>query len=279
MRGDPRARKGPAAYRLHVEYDGSRYHGWQRQGEAQSAQGIRTVAGSLERVLHQAGLDPLVLMGSGRTDSGVHALDQVAHLHLPATKAPSPAILLRTLNDGLPSDVVVTRLTSCPPAFHARHDALARSYVYQLCQRRSALAKPFLWWVKRSLDPGVLEEAWRSFQGFHDLSAFADLEPGDEPRCEIRSCELAREGSLLLLRVTASHFLRRQVRRMVGAAVACALGEERLASLRRDLGAPTPAATLRWSARASPASGLFLTHVQYAGEPGPAPLAAVTPVR
>ena len=262
----PRPGTGPrSAFRLVLEYDGSRYMGWQRQGEGQTRAGVRTVAGTLERVLREAGLTVLTLGGSGRTDAGVHALGQVAHLHL-GPGAPSPKELRRLLDEGLPHDVALRELAPCGPAFHARHDARSRSYLYQLSLRRSALAKPYLWWVKGALDLARLEETWRLFEGFHDVSAFADLERED-PRCEVQACELAREGSLVLLRVTASHFLRRQVRRMVGAAVWCGLGRERPARVARDLARPSEAATLFWSDKAAPSAGLFLEHVQYDGAP------------
>lgn len=255
------------AYRLHLEYDGSRYQGWQRQGERQTAAGVKTIAGSLERVLAQEGLRPLTLMGSGRTDAGVHALEQVAHLHLPKGSATHPDRLLRLLNEGLPQDIVVTRVLPCPTTFHARHDALSRTYLYCLSLRRSAFAKPWIWWFKRPLDLAVLETALASFRGLRDVSAFADLDPDDDPRSEIQECRVEVKGGLVLLRITASHFLRRQVRRMVGAAVDCASGEATPADLSRDLARPTKAANLRWSERAAPSAGLFLARVLYPGDP------------
>jgi tRNA pseudouridine38-40 synthase len=275
-------RTGPvgsrAAYRLLLEYEGTRYQGWQRQGDRQSAQGVRTIAGTLERVLHQAGFQVQALVGSGRTDAGVHALGQVSHLHLGGPEAPHPHILQRVLDEGLPSDIAVRSLTACSASFHARHDALERSYLYHISLRRSAFAKPFLWWIKGRLQVAALEEAWSHFQGAHDMTAFADLEPGEDPRCQIRACELVREGSLILLRVTARHFLRRQVRRMVGAAVLCGLGREKPDTIARNLANPSPHATLHWAEQAAPAAGLFLERVRYGNEPedtGPKPLIIV----
>ncbi|HEU4950450.1 MAG TPA: tRNA pseudouridine synthase A [Holophagaceae bacterium] len=267
-----RSGPAPAAYRLRLEYEGSRFHGWQKQGEAQVKAGVRTVMGSLERCLVEAGLQVVALQGSGRTDAGVHALDQAAHLHLAPGKAPSPAQLQRIFDEGLPSDLSVREVKTCSPTFHARHDAEERSYLYQLCRRRSGLAKPFIWWVRKPLDLDRLAAAWQAFEGFHAVTAFADLDRGDEPRCEIRRCEWAAEGSLILLRATASHFKRSQVRRMVGAAVACATGEADPASIARDLAQPSREAALFWSPRAAPAAGLFLERVRYPGEPPVGPL-------
>lgn len=256
-----------SAYRLLLEYDGSRYQGWQRQGEHQSAQGVRTVAGTLERVLHQAGFKVQALVGSGRTDAGVHALGQVAHLHLQEAEAPRPQILQRALDEGLPSDIAIRHISACSPSFHARHDALDRSYLYQIGLRRSAFAKPYLWWVKGRLQAGPLIEAWSLFQGTQDMTAFADLEPEEDPRCQIHACACQREGALILLRVTARHFLRRQVRRMVGAAVLCGLGRERPETIARDLARPSREATLHWAEHAAPAAGLFLERVRYGDDP------------
>ena len=94
----PRAAAGPA-YRLLIEYDGSRFQGWQKQGTKQTAQGVRTVTGTLERVLQEGGIQVAALGGSGRTDAGVHALGQVAHLHLQPGPAPRPKDLQRILDE------------------------------------------------------------------------------------------------------------------------------------------------------------------------------------
>jgi len=265
-------RQGPrTAYRLGVEYDGSRFQGWQKQSERQVSQGVRTVTGTLERVLHEAGHRPLTLGGSGRTDAGVHALGQVAHLHLATTGAPRPGDLQRIFDEGLPSDLAVTSIHPCATTFHARHDALSRTYLYQLSLRRSAFGKSMLWWIKGRMELQRLEEAWSLFAGNHDASAFSDLEPGEDAHVQIKSCDLAKDGSLVMLRLTAGFFLRRQVRRMVGASVACALGEEEPRRVLEDLRDPTEAANLYWGAKAAPASGLFLEAVRYSGDPEPGP--------
>lgn len=259
------------AYRLLIEYDGSRFQGWQRQGYKQTKEGVRTVAGSLEHVIHEAGLRLLYLGGAGRTDAGVHALGQVAHLHLEARNAPRPGELRRILDAALPQDIAIRDLRSCLPRFHARHDAVDRTYLYQISRRRSAFAKPWIWWVKRGLDRDRLAKAWSAFQGDHDVAAFADLDPEEDGRVRIISCETAQAGELLLLRVRATHFYRRLVRRMVGAAVACGLGEEEPLRVLEDLRNPTEAANLYWGAKAAPSSGLFLEAVRYSGDPEPGP--------
>jgi tRNA pseudouridine38-40 synthase len=260
-----------ASFRLLIEYDGSRFQGWQKQGAKQTQEGVRTVAGSLEHILHGAGLRLIHLGGAGRTDAGVHALGQVAHLHLEAKGAPRPGELRRILDAALPQDIAIRDIRSCPPRFHARHDAVDRTYLYQISRRRSAFGKPYIWWVKRNLDLDRLSRAWTAFEGDQDVAAFADLDTEEDGRVRILRCEVAEAGSLILLRVRATHFYRRLARRMVGAAVACALGEEEPRRLLEDLRNPTEAANLSWGAKAAPASGLFLEAVRYSGDPEPGP--------
>lgn len=260
-----------ASFRLLIEYDGSRFQGWQKQGAKQSREGVRTVAGSIEHVLLEAGLSLVNLGGAGRTDAGVHALGQVAHLHLEAKGAPRPGELRRILDSALPQDIAIRDIRSCPPRFHARHDAVDRTYLYQISHRRSAFGKPWIWWVKRGLDPDRLALVWMAFEGKQDVSAFADLDTEEDGRTHIIRCEVSEAGPLSLLRVRATHFYRRLVRRMVGAAVACALGDEEPRRVIEDLRNPTEAANLYWGAKAAPASGLFLESVRYSGDPEPGP--------
>ena len=178
----------------------------------------------------------------------------------------------RILDGALPQDIAIRDVSSCPPRFHARHDALDRTYLYQISRRRSAFGKPWIWWVKRNLDLDRLSLAWRVFEGDQDVSAFADLDTEEDGRVRIFQCDLEEAGALILLRVRATHFFRRQVRRMVGAAVACALGEEEPRRVQEDLRNPTEAANLFWGAKASPASGLFLAAVRYPGDADLGPL-------
>ena len=135
-------------FKLTLEYAGTRYSGWQKQTNA------RTVQGELERAI-VAGLGDVLVdsQGSGRTDAGVHALAQVAHVDL--VRAPAPELLRRRINDELPADVHVLDAAPVSRKFHARHSAVRRSYVYQMSRRRSAFAKPYVWWVKDPLDLGA----------------------------------------------------------------------------------------------------------------------------
>src|SRR4029077_1210765 len=124
---------------------GTRYSGWQIQ------QNARTVQGELHRAIRDAiGPGRFDVAGSGRTDAGVHALRQVAHLDLTTTMP--PLTLVTRINDALPHDINVLGAERVQPRFHARHSAVARSYLYQITRRRTAFGKPFVWWVRDALD-------------------------------------------------------------------------------------------------------------------------------
>jgi tRNA pseudouridine38-40 synthase len=145
-------------FKLLIEYAGTRYSGWQIQKNA------RTVQGEIDRAVREAsGRKDFELYGSGRTDAGVHALAQVAHLELYTTL--SPELLRRKINDELPADIHVRQVAAAPHRFHARHDAVARTYLYQVSRRRTAFAKPYVWWVREPLDPGRMREAAGLFVG------------------------------------------------------------------------------------------------------------------
>ena len=260
-----------ATYRLTIEYEGTRYHGWQEQKNA------RTVSGELKSVIRA--IAPFVdLGGAGRTDAGVHALAQTAHLRL---REPVDCNALRgELNDRLPADIHVLALVPAENDFHARHSARARSYLYQIALRRTAFAKRHVWWVRSPLDFPRVEAAAALLPGRHDFVRFAER-AAEQPSTlvEVDRVEVARAGSLLLVRLVASHFLWKMVRRLVGALVKAGEGEltpddlqALLSGGSERVGAGAPA---QWTA---PASGLFLERVLYDGDPPLPPIAPAVPV-
>jgi tRNA pseudouridine38-40 synthase len=240
-------------YRVTIEYAGSRYSGWQIQKNA------RPVQGELHRALAEvAGRDGFATYGSGRTDAGVHALAQVAHVDL--SRPLPPATLVSRVNDALPHDINLLDADRVSPRFHARHSAVARSYLYQISRRRSAFVKPYVWWVKEDLDLTRMRAAAGAFTGFADFRAFTDDDP-DETSTEVlvTGVAIAEYGPMVLVRVTGSHFLWKMVRRLVGVLVAVGRGGlapeavPPLLSSRSDLP----------SRLTAPASGLFLEQVFY----------------
>ncbi len=255
-------------YRLTLEYQGTRYRGWQAQKNARSVQGALLQAAA---EIYGSSVD---IQGAGRTDAGVHALGQVAHLELP--KSVREDSIVPDLNDRLPPDITVLGAARTTAKFHARHHAVSRSYLYQISRRRTALGKPFVWWVKDRLDAGRMARAAALLPGMHDFAAFADrrLEEGKSTLVLLEEAVLQEAGDLILLRFRASHFLWRMVRRMVGVLAQVgrgALPEEGMTGL---LAGPSdyPAAFT------APPSGLFLEEVIYPGERYRRPLRPVLEV-
>ena len=256
-------------FKLTIEYAGTRYSGWQIQKNA------RTVQGEIDKAARTVtGRADFELYGAGRTDAGVHALGQVAHLDVSTTLPPET--LRRRLNDELPADVNLLSAVVVPHRFHARHDAVARQYVYQVATRRTAFAKPYVWWVKDPLDEGRMRATADVFVGMHDFSSFAAVGGDEEANGVVRLEELKiiREGSLLLVKVEGSHFLWRMVRRIVGVLVEVGRG---------GIEPATAAAWLRERSDAparltAPASGLFLSRVFYRGDRRDVPCTAPTPL-
>ena len=251
-------------FKLLIEYAGTRYSGWQIQKNA------RTVQGEIERAIREVSKRrEFELYGSGRTDAGVHALAQVAHLEL-YTELP-PESLRRKINDELPADIHVRAIEAVPHRFHARHDAVARCYLYQISRRRTAFGKPVVWWIRDPLDVGLMRAAADEFVGMKDFRAFTDDEPEEKStRVLVDSIDIVESGALILIRVQGSHFLWKMVRRVVGVLAAVGRKELRPSDAGRLLAGHESAATP--AALAAPAAGLFLEAVLYKGDPAPGPL-------
>ena len=254
-------------YKLVIEYAGTKYSGWQVQ------QNARTVQGELNRAIGLAAGRPAEVQGSGRTDAGVHALGQVAHVDVPAGLPPEQ--LRRRINDELPADIDVVAVRPAPPRFHARHDAVARSYLYQVARRRTAFAKPFVWWVKDDLDLDTMRAVAAAYVGFHDFRAFTDDDPSQKStEVHLEALDLFEDEDLLVVHAEGSHFLWKMVRRLVGVLVEVGRAQMRPDEAVRLLDEPSP----RVARLTAPASGLFLERVFYAGEPRDAAIRAAVRV-
>ena len=244
-------------FKLTIEYAGTRYSGWQIQKNA------RTIQGEIERAITAATeLRDFELYGSGRTDAGVHALAQVAHLEIRTTLPPEA--LRRRINDELPTDIHVLRADKVRHSFHARHDAIGRTYIYQVSRRRTAFAKPYVWWVKEDLDLPRMRTVAARFVGFHDFRSFTDSDPREgSTEVRLEGLGVREEGDLILFQVDGSHFIWKLVRRLVGVIVEVGRGglspDEAVALL--------TTASERPARLTAPASGLFLARVRYTGDP------------
>lgn len=257
--------------RLTIEYDGTRYSGWQQQANA------RTIAGEVHRAAEELFERPVEIGGAGRTDAGVHALEQVAHLRFPRWGSSPPRIrerltritpreILNGLNDRLPSDINLLLVADAPPRFHARHDAVSRTYLYRISTRRSAFEKKYVWWVRDRLRVAEMTEAAERLAGRHNFAAFSERDPRRDEQStlvHVESASIVRDEHLLLFRITASHFLWKMVRRLTGSLVEVGRGNASVDQFFRLLEAPGEPAPLDPARVTAPPSGLFLEKISY----------------
>lgn len=245
-----------ARFKLVLEYEGTRYSGWQVQKNARTVQGelmnaIGTVTATREFELY----------GSGRTDAGVHALNQVAHLDVKTMLAPE--ILRRKLNDELPADINIMEIGKAAPTWHARHDAVARSYLYQIARRRTAFGKRFVWWIKDELSAEKMNQASSFFVGMQNFRSFTADDPDEKSTTvHLEEVKIGEIGDLILIRFVGSHFLWKMVRQLVGTLAEIGRGKLAMAKLEEWLqkGSDEPARLT------APPSGLFLERVYYKGD-------------
>ena len=242
----------PRRYKLVLEFDGSRYSGWQKQDDA------RTIQGSLLRAatdLYGEGVD---IQGNGRTDGGVHGLRFVAHLE--ARTQDPPGTLCQRLNDLLPRDINILEVQRAGERFHARHNCIGRSYLYQVARRRSAFCHRYAWQAAGPLKVRAMRAAAVELPGMHDFTSFTDRQvvKNKSPLVMVHQVQIAESEGLLLIRLVASHFLWKMVRRITGVLVA--VGQEQL---RPEEVAGFLAQPANLSKFTAPAQGLFFERAFY----------------
>jgi tRNA pseudouridine38-40 synthase len=246
-------------FKILLEYDGTRYSGWQDQKNA------RTVMGELKKAAREIFGEGVEMQGAGRTDAGVHALGQVMHMKISSQVLHNPAVIRRRLNDLLPSDIVVLDIERAEGNFHARHSARSRTYIYQISRRKQAFTKRFVWWIKDDLDIKAIEKAAAELVGRHDFVCFRAADatrPNESTIVEVDSVEVESEEDIIQIRIQASHFIWRMVRRIVGALVKVGTREISHSDFLKLLsGRCDP--KLDVAAWTAPASGLFLERVEY----------------
>lgn len=257
------------SWKLLIEYEGTRYSGWQKQPVA------RTVQGELARAAENAFGAKVEIGGAGRTDSGVHALGQIAHLKTNSREKLAAKQLQKAINDNLPSDISILRAQTAAPNFHARHDAAARYYLYQIATRRTAFGKPFVWWVRDRLDVAAMAGACQLLAGRHDFRSFTEDAPEQKSTVvQVDTAQIAVAGSLILFRIGASHFLWKMVRRIIGCLVEVGRGKMTVKHFQKLLieRSNEPAALT------APPSGLFLEQVLYGGDVPPTEIQPAFPI-
>jgi len=240
-------------YKLLLEYDGTRYSGWQVQKNSRTIQGL--LLKIAEAIFNSQKID---IQGSGRTDAGVHALAQVAHMDV-ETKM-NVKFIKNKLNDNLPHDISIKNVENANSKFHARHSAISRVYLYQIATRRTAFGKNYVWWIKDDLNFNEMKLASRSFVGMHDFSSFSDNDNKEKSsKVLVENLSVIKQDNLILIRIQASHFLWKMVRRIIGTLVE--VGRNNLSS--QDIQKFLIESSSVPAHFTAPPSGLFLEKVLY----------------
>ncbi|SFM38985.1 tRNA pseudouridine(38-40) synthase TruA [Thermodesulforhabdus norvegica] len=249
------ARKDARNFKLVLEYDGSNYHGWQRQ------KGVLTVQEVVESRLAIMLNRRVSVRASGRTDAGVHALGQVINFY--AETRLNPEDFLKGMNSLLPEDIVVTSAEEVDHSFHARFSAVKKTYFYRIWNRPlpSALMRRYLWHVPYPLDLPAIKEAISHFVGTHDFAAF--MASGSSVKSTVRTVFGARVEELgqgeLVFFFEANGFLRHMVRIMVGTLVEVGRGKKSP----DDIPAILESRDRTKAGATAPAHGLYLARVVY----------------
>lgn len=247
---------GTVRLKLQVAYEGSAFCGWQSQA------GGRAVQDALESAFAKLAGYRVVVHGAGRTDSGVHALGQIAHADVPAQRL-APASWAGALNAELPREMRVLASSRARRDFHARFDAAGKTYVYHIWNHRfqNPLERARSWHVASPLDRMLLQTLARSLEGTHDFAAFA-ANRGSPEKSTVRTLYRVRlrcDGPMLRLSFMGSGFLYRMVRLLTGSLVRVAQGKKEAAWLGELLHNPAG----RKTSFCAPAEGLFLQKVHY----------------
>ena len=237
-----------------VEYCGARYSGWQKQNHAPSVQD------AVERALAEVANHPVVANCAGRTDAGVHALNQVTHFETEAQRDDHAWVF--GANSHLPADISLTWAKPVPPDFHARYSATSRIYRYLILNRpaRPGLARRLAAWERRPLDLERMTQATASLLGEHDFTSYrAKSCQAKNPVRKVTRLALSREGDWIAMVIEANAFLHHMVRNIAGVLMAIGMGKhapgweaEVLAARDRERGGVT-----------APAAGLYLAGVNY----------------
>jgi tRNA pseudouridine38-40 synthase len=242
-------------FKLIIEYDGTAYHGWQRQAEEP------TVQAEIERALAVMTRSEVTLIGAGRTDAGVHALGQAANFRCDTRLEPDA--FLKGLNSLLPADIAVRDCRRVSASFHARFDAKSKIYHYQILNRdvRAAIGRHYAWFIQRPLNVRAMEQATAALVGRHDFKAF---ESSGSPRAHtvrhvLRATWVEEPDRRLVFHIEADGFLRGMVRNIVGTCVAVGLGRREPSEIEAIL----DSRDRRRADAAAPARGLFLVEVSY----------------
>ncbi len=241
-------------WKMVIEYDGTNYVGWQAQARGSSIQG------ELQRAVHAVTRERVQVKGASRTDSGVHALGQVAHLQVRGTWVPRNLWL--AINGQLPKDIVVRRLHRAPSTFHAQYDAIGKIYEYRIWNApvRSPWRRNRAWHVVEPLNVPAMRKAARSIVGRHDFSAFQSSKSRvADARRTLRQLSIRRDGPAFCCTLDADGFLHHMVRNLLGTLVEIGRGRWPWTAAKDIL----HGRDRRKAGPTAPAQGLCLVRVKY----------------
>lgn len=242
--------------KLILEYDGTHYHGWQRQSKH------LTIQGALEITIWKISNEKVTVIGAGRTDAGVHATGQVANFKTRSRL--QPGAWQRAMNSLLPKDIVIKKTERVPDHFHARYHATSKIYKYHVLNRsyREVIGRQYQWVVFPSLNLTWMRRAARLLSGKHDFSAFRAggmTERTRSPICTIHRLVLSHHPGKIFFTIEADRFLHQMVRIIVGTMVEVGKGKRSSAEISGILAARDRAR----AGQTAPPHGLFLTEVKY----------------
>ncbi len=244
-----------ANYKLTIQYVGTKYNGWQRQGNTEN-----TIQGKLEAILERLFTIPVEVIGSGRTDAGAHAFGQVANFHVPVEMDPEE--ILEYLNRYLPKDIAVSRVERVPDRFHSRFNVKRKTYQYRIWNSciSNVFEKNFVYELAEPLNTDRMKEAALYWIGEHDFKAFCSNKRLKKSTVrtiyEINIEELEPE---IRITITGNGFLYNMVRIMVGTLIEIGMGEK----LPSDVPVMLAGKDRRNAGFTAPSSGLMLMEVEY----------------
>jgi tRNA pseudouridine38-40 synthase len=242
-------------FKLTIEYDGTQYHGWQRQPNGPSIQ--QAIETAIETMTRRK----VPLIGSGRTDAGVHALGQTANFKCETRLEPDE--IQKGLNSLLPRDIVIRQCRTVHPEFHARYDVQSKRYRYWILNRHlpSAIGRQYSWWIRTPLDIPAMQQAADLILGEHDFKAFeATGSPRGHTRRHVMQAHWERQTrERITFDIAADGFLRYMVRNIVGTLVSVGLHRITPARFQEVLNAMDRSQ----AGATAPAHGLFLVEVIY----------------
>tara|TARA_R100001143_G_C3361367_1_gene137143 strand:- start:85441 stop:86205 length:765 start_codon:yes stop_codon:yes gene_type:complete len=240
-------------YKLLIEYDGTHFSGWQKQPNE------RTVEGEIEKALSTLYQVDVDVIGQGRTDAGVHAIQQVAHVDLPDTY--NERRILHAMRGLLSEDVTIFGIKKTHTGFHSRFDAISRKYKYKISNRPIPLDRHKIWYSFIDCDIELLKKCSNIILGTHDFYSFCI--PNDDPnlttQCTILESLWSMEDGVLIYTIEGNRFLRQMVRRLVGTMVQVSAGKIELIKFVEML----TQADKPISAYTAPSKGLTLVSVNY----------------